>query len=257
MAFKTYLLNPAADMTEVAYLQLIIDTITGLDSRITCNTTAVAQYADTSATATFDFDINGKYIIRMKRAAVNSTSTRQFKISVIINEAEYNISSAINIWLTNTTATGAGVGGGYFRITAWLSEGAMLFWFGGHYNQEVPVFPTSNFGRYVTALIYDENNVAIAGGLYNYDDISAIGYYKCDDGTAGYSLAKPLNYTDGIDKISYIENNPISTSGLFSSFAKDLIASSTIALGTSIVIDGKTYFAVATNLLVLVEEAAA
>lgn len=256
MALKTVLLNPAADLSEDAYLQNIIDTIVGLDSRITCDTTAAAQYSDSSATATFDFDIDGKYQIRFKRSAANNVNKRTYKISVIIDGSEYNISDEITMWLTNTTSTGSGVGGGYFRVTAWLSDNAMIFWFGGHYNIEPSIFPQpTNVGRYITALILDDNNIAIAGGLKSSDDILSISYYKCSDGSAGFSLVKPLNYTEEVGKISYISNNPISTGGAFSSFAKDLISSSTVTLGSSIVIDGKTYLAVATNLLVLVEEA--
>lgn len=247
MAFITAQIHAGATETELEYIQRIIDTITGIDSRITCNTTAAAQYADTSGTATFDFDIDGKYTIRFKRANTNSSQTYSYKFSIIVDSVEYAISSNIRVFYSNSTSSTV-VRDGWFKVSAYITDNTIFLWFGAHHDTEIADICPSN---YSSSLITDGDNVNYANGVASSNDIASASFYKTDDGTSGFSLPKLLAYTDALGMISIIKNgNPIKNSGGFVSFAKDLIPSSTRTVGEQVVFDGHTYFAVGTNLLI-------
>ena len=245
MGFSTTQIQAAAGETEQSFVQRVIDMIVGIDSRITCNTTAAAQYADTSATATFDYDIDGKYIFRMTRGAVNSSQAGGYYFSIIVDGVEYTSSAYVRMWTKNSTAS-TDVQNGYDRISAYATDNDLFLWFGAYYNQEVEIIPS----HYISGFVTDGDNEAYCYGNKNSNDIQDQSFYKID-GTTGYSLPKLLSYTDVPGMISIVKNgNPIKNSGGFVSFAKDLIPSSTRTVGDSVVFDGKTYFAVGTNLLV-------
>ena len=85
---------------------------------------------------------------------------------------------------------------------------------------------------------------------YLYVGLLAALIYSCDDATTGFQIAKILNYAESAGNISIVKNvfNPIiKPSGI--SLTKDLYGCSTIAIGSAIVADGDTYFAVGSNLL--------
>ena len=247
MAFITEQIHAGASETELEYAQRIIDTITGIDDRITCNTTAEAQYADTSATATFDFDIDGKYKIRFKRANTNSNQTNSYKFSIIVDSVEYAVSSNIRVYYSSSTASTAVVNG-WFKISAYATDNTLFLWFGAHHDTAISDICPS---MYASALITDGDNVNYANGIASSNDIASASFYKTDDGTSGFSLPKLLAYTDALGMISIIKNgNPVKSAGGFVSFAKDLIPSSTRTVGDQVVFDGHTYFAVGTNLLI-------
>ena len=191
MGFYSDQIHAGATETEIEFVQRIIDMITGIDPRITCNTTAAAQYLDTTATATFDFDIDGKYILRMKRAAVNSQQVSTYKFSTIIDDVEYNVSGAIRMWTTNSTGSTV-VGNGYDKVSAYVTDNDIFIWFGAKYNSEVTdIFPNN----YLTGFVTDDNDNAYCYGYYNSNDVQAQSFYKTD-GTAGFSLVKVLNYAE-------------------------------------------------------------
>lgn len=251
MGFISNQIHAAATETQTQWVQRIIDTITAIDPRITCDTTAAAQYADDSNTATFDFNINDEYILRFTRGAVNSSNTNGFIISMIVNNTEYPVLSNTRMWYTSGKADTA-VTNGYFKVSAFLSQNNIFIWFGFHHDQEISDILPTKFG---ISLIADENNIYYCNFVTASNDIAPAGLYKCSDGTTGYSLVKCLNYAENVGNISLIENykNPIASTGAFATFAKDLIACSTIAIGSSITIDGKNYFAVSTNIIAPVE----
>lgn len=249
MAFISNQIHAGSTDTEIQWLQRIIDTICGIDSRVTCNTTAAEQYADltSESRATFDIDINGKYKLRLKRSATNNTQTSQYIFSIIVNETEYIVSSNIRMWTTNTAGTGT-VSNGYFKVSALVTDNDIIMWFGASYNTEIAaIFPTN----YASGYISGASNEAYCFGVYNSNDIMPQSLYKTD-GSTGFSFVKPLNFTEAAGNIAIINNcfNPIASSGAFADFTKDLISCSTLALGSSVIIDGKTYLAIATNLLI-------
>ncbi len=247
MSFVTNQIHAASAETQVEWVQRIVDLITGIDSRITCNTTAAEQYADDADTATFDFNINDEFVLRFTRNAVNGSNTNGFAISLIVNETEYIVLANTRMWYTSGTGSTA-VTNGYFKVSAFLSEDNIFLWFGFHHDNEISDLLPSKFG---VAMIADENNITYCGAISASNDFGGVSLYKCEDGASGFSFVKPLNYTESVGNISIIDNcfNPIASSGTLGTFAKGLIACSTVAAGSSMVIEGKTYFAISTNIL--------
>lgn len=249
MAYKFTEVTAGGQLTEIEYIQTIVDAIVGIDSRITCNTTAAAQYSDSSATATFDFNIDGKYFVRLKRGNNNASQTQSYKFSIIVNEVEYVVSSGIRFWSSNTSPSGYPSANAHFKVAAYTTDNDIFLWIGANYNGSVvETYPTN----YASALITDENDIAYCGAVIGSNDLGAPELYKCSDGSSGFALVKPLAYTESVGNISIVDNcfNPISSSGAFSTFTKDLIACSTVTIGSTIIIDGKTYIAVSSNILI-------
>lgn len=247
MSFVTNQIHAASAETQVEWVQRIVDLITGIDLRITCNTTAAEQYADDADTATFDFNIDNKYILRFTRRAVNGSNANGFDISIVVNETEYSVVSGVRMWYASGTGSSA-VSNGYFKVSAFESDDNIFIWFGCHHDAEISDLLPSNFG---TMIILDENYNSYCGAISASNDFGGVSLYKCEDGTSGFSFLKPLNYTESVGNISIIDNcfNPIANAGAFATFAKSLIACSTVAAGSSMVIEGKTYFAISTNIL--------
>ena len=246
MGYVSTMIQASSTETEVQFVQRIVDMFTGLDSRITCNTTAAAQYVDNDAKATFDFDINNQYKLRMKRSAINSSQNTQWNFSIVIDDLEYVISNNSRLWQNNSTKNTT-VGNGYDKVTAFIDEKFIFIWFGANYGEPVTsLFPT----MYGTALITDGTNY-YATGVKGTNDIASGAFYKCDDGSSGFALTKVLNFIDQAGTISYLQNMnaPIYANGAPAKFAEGLIASSTRTLGESLFFDGKSYFAVGTNIL--------
>lgn len=243
--------------TEVEYIQRIINLITSMDSRITCNTTAAAQYADTSATATIDFNINNSYILRFKRAAVNSTTTQYWWITIVIDGTEYykgpsTGNTGLRFWGSASTANSV-INGGAFKVTTCADDDFLFVWIGMNYDYNSSQFNDIFQKNYCTAFITDEDDNVYATALNrgNSTDLASGEFYKCSNGTAGFYLTKPLNYIDQVGTISYLINmyTPIANSGAPAKYAQGLIACSTRSLGDSLTFDGKNYFAVGTNIL--------
>lgn len=251
MGFKSEQIQASNTETEKEFMQRIINLICAVDTtRISCSTTAEAQYSDSTATATFDINIDNNYSLRIKRGAVNSSGTNNFWFSIIVDGVEYcKSSAAIRLWSSGTSGSGTGaVGGGYVKVSCYVDNDFIFIWFGTKHNGPVTeTFPT----QYCTAFVTDEDDECYASGLYNSTDIASQQYYKCSDAGAGYYLIKPLDYVDQAGTISYLANMyvPISSNGNPSKFARGLIASSTRTLGESLFFDGKSYFAIGTNIL--------
>lgn len=251
MGFVSTMIQTATNETEVEYVQRIIDTICAIDSRITCNTTAAAQYADSTSasTATFDIDIDNRYKLRLKRKNTNNNSTTGFICSIVVDGSEYAVSGTnLRWWYSNSTANTV-TGPGYFKVSAFIDTDSIFVWIGIHHDTPISaVFPTT----YSTATITDLDDGTYAAGLSGSNLITDAGYYKCDDGSTGYLLTKVLNFIDEAGTISYLQNMnaPIYSNGNPAKFGKGLIASSTRTLGESLFFDGKSYFAVGTNILI-------
>lgn len=257
MIFKSEIIKSMSGSgeTEVEYVQRIINLITSMDSRITCNTTAAAQYADTSATATIDFNINNSYVLRLKRAAVNSTTTTYWWFSIIIDGVEYykvSGNNGLRFWTSASTANST-IGSGAFKITTCADNDFLFVWIGMNYDTGSSQFNDIFQKNYCTAFITDEDDEVYATALnkQNSTDLASGEFYKCSNGSAGFSLIKPLNYIDQVGTISYLMNmyTPIANSGAPAKYAQGLMACSTRSLGDSLTFDGKNYFAVGTNIL--------
>lgn len=259
MIFKSEMIKSMAysGETEVEYVQRIINLITSMDSRITCNTTAAAQYADTSATATIDFNINNSYILRFKRAQANSTGTQYWWISIIIDGVEYykgpsTGTTGMRFWTSSSTANST-IGSGAFKITTCADDDFLFVWIGMNYDTSSSQFNDIFQKNYCMAFITDEDDEVYATALnrQNSTDLASGEFYRCSNGSAGFSLTKPLDYIDQVGTISYLMNmyTPIANNGAPAKYAQGLIACSTRSLGDSLTFDGKNYFAVGTNIL--------
>lgn len=245
--FVTTQIHASDTETQEQYMQRVVDTICGIDSRITCNTTASAQYADSTAHASFDFNINNKYVLRLYRRNVNSSNDSSFFISVIINGIEYERSSNIRMFYTAGTATTL-VLNGYLKVSAFLTDEDVFLWIGAHHDQPIQdLLPSS----YSTCLVCDKNNNFYAKGLPANINPLSYALYKCDDGTANYSVVKCLTYSEAPGLISYIREAPISGNGQLFANAKNLITCTTVPIGSTLAFPtGVNYFAVDPNVII-------
>ena len=250
MGFKSEQIHASSTETEKEWVQRIINLIVSMDSRITCDTDADEQYADSTSSgrATFDIDIGGHYILRLKRRNTNNNTTSGYIFSIVVDDVEYYISSStLRFWYSSTTANST-VANGYFKVSTFIADDFIFMWFGVHHDTSIAaVFPSA----YSTSFITDEDDETYANGYDNSNNITSKSYYKCSDGGSGYTLSKCLNYIDQVGTISYLANMyvPIYSNGNPSKFAQGLIASSTRTLGDYLIFDGKNYFAVGTNIL--------
>ena len=255
MGFNSIEVVGSNTLTEIEYLQNIIDAIVSIDPRITCNTTSAAQFADltSASTATFTFDVDGKYQFVITRGKNNASTNATYKFNIVVNGTDYVASTSIRFFSGNLAPTAPVGVNSHFKVSAYTTDHEVLLWFGADGNgSAIPKIPSS----YSTILICDSENDYYCGAVDSSNDVVGSTLYKCDDETAGFHIAKILNYAESAGNISIVKNvfNPISKpSGI--SFTKDLYGCSTIGIGSSIVADGETYFAVGTNLLV--KEAAA
>lgn len=233
--------------TQEQYMQRVIDTICGIDSRITCNTTASAQYADSSAHATFDFNIDDEYVLRFYRRNVNSSNDASFFISTIINGVEYDRSSNVRMFYTAGTAQ-TQVVNGYLKVSAFLTDEDIFLWIGAHHDQPIQdLLPSS----YATCMVCDKNDNYYAKGIPANNSPLSYSLYKCDDGTANYNIVKCLNYAEAPGIISYIREAPISGNGQLFANAKNLITCTTVPIGSTLAFpSGTNYFAVEANVII-------
>ena len=254
MGYVSTILQGGANETEIEYMQRVVDTLCALDSRITCNTTAAAQYADltTDYTATFDIDIDGEYQLRLKRSKTNghTSGIQGYFFSIIVDGNEYCKSTAApRMWSNQTTPTQTVGTGYYFKIAAFIDTEHIFIWMGGATNtSNIAFFPVG----YCTGMLIDGDGKYYASGVHNSNLITEQSFYKCENASAGFMMPKVLNYIDEPGTISYLQNlyAPLYSNGSPAKFATGLIASSTRTLGESLFFDGKNYLAIGTNILI-------
>ena len=249
MGFNSIEVVGSNTLTEIEYLQNIIDAIVAIDPRITCDTTSAEQFADltSASTATFTFDVDSKYQFVIKRGSNNGATNATYIFKIVVNGTDYVTTTGIRFFSGNLSPTAPVGVNSHFKVSAYTTNHEVLLWFGADgYGADIPKIP-SNFS---TILICDSDNVYYCGAVGSSNNIVEVSLYKCDDETTGFQIAKILNYAESAGNISIVKNvfNPISKpSGI--SLTKDLYGCSTIEIGSSIVADGDTYFAVGTNLL--------
>lgn len=250
MGFNSIEVVGSNTLTEIEYLQNIIDAIVSLDPRITCDTTSAEQFADltSASTATFTFDVDGKYQFVITRGKDNGTTNATYAFKIVVNGTDYVTTTGIRFFSGNLAPTASVGTNSHFKVSAYATNHEVLLWFGADsYGSAIPKIP-SNFS---TILICDSDNIYYCGAVGSSNNIVGASLYKCDDETTGFQIAKLLDYAENTGDISIVKNvfNPIiKPSGI--SLTKDLYGCSTIAIGSAIVADGDTYFAVGTNLLI-------
>lgn len=250
--FKSELLGIDGSMTERQNLTIIWDYLIGLDARITCNTTPDTQFDDTSNTATFDFDIDGKFQIRLQRGAVNSTATRAYYGSIIVNGNEYG-RKADNIFGTNVTPDSGSANGG-LRIASYIDTNVILICI----SQKNTMSSTNLPGHMCFAMITDGDKNYFAG--YNngspvtFAGITSMYFYKTLDATAGYTVPKMINFTAPTGSICYSSILPVQNSNGLAFYCADIFSCSTVSIGANIALpNGKNYFAIDANAMVVID----
>lgn len=240
--------------TELQFCQWLIDTMTAIDPRITCDTTVAAQFADNSNTATFNFSIANKYILRFKRNAVNSNGCGAYYITILVDGLEYG-----------QTRYGYGWRYAYHydepkgedyptRIKSLVGDNFIGIWVGLNWTIDIvsPTFPPS----FSTALIIDPNGNSYAShctdeAAGNAGYILRGSFYRCSDGASNYSVAHSLlNFTANPGNITYVQHCPVLNAGAMEYDFTEFVSCSTIALGSSITLsNGNTYIAIGDHTL--------
>lgn len=240
--------------TEPNIMQLVVDAMTSIDPRITCDTTVTDQYSDTSNTATFNFSVDGAYDIQFKRYAINSTSSHGFSIALYINGAEYGKLS--QYWWRNDTPYDSLHGDFRFRVKSIVGSGFIGIWMGvgawASYAFTIPLPHT-----YMTIYTTDGNGNKFGSYYLNTEDFSYCldimqGSFCKSDGSVGYTAAyTSMNFIDAPGTISYIQHLPLLQSGTVLFDIPELVACSNISIGTSIALDnGNIYLAIGNHTLV-------
>lgn len=231
----------AGTMTEIQCLDAIISYLTGLDSRITCDTTTALQYADSSNTATFNFSIDGKYILRITRGYANSSTTRNWYFTNIVNGIVIQQYS-LRLWRYPTYPTSVLEESHNLIVESCIGEKEILLWMQADYGAE----------RFNTALVEDQDsNECYAGystGGSSYVGLLYGSFYRCSDGASGYTFPKMINFAAPAGHISYSTIAPMACNGVLTLYAKDILSCSTVARGSSISLpSGVNYYAIETN----------
>lgn len=254
MVIRESIFNLYDSHTELQMWQFIIDYMTGLDPRITCNTTVDAQFADSSATATFDFDIDGQYILRMYRNAVNSNAASGIYIVAVVNDIVYGPRYAHG-WRYSYHYDDHKTGENYhLRMKSIVDSNYILIWVGLDWYSNTAMlaaaFPTSVSSAYLKTSdnaycsTYDTSNL---DGCY----ILRGTFYRCSDGATNFSVSNTLlNFNAGIGNLSYTQHCPILNNGQMEVDFTEFTSCSTITLGASIALEnGNTYLAIGDHTL--------
>ena len=249
MAYKSVQVSASGNATEIEQIQIIIDAITGLDPRITCNTTSTQQFADltSASTAEFEFVVNSKFSFKMTRAQNNASSTSGYKFTTIINGAIYS-SKSIQMW-NIIKPEGKCTTGASFKIAMFDTENEIIIWIGtnpsGGVSDQYP-------NKYCLGLIKTSDNKYLASGVADTNDIMSQSFYDCDSVAGGFSIVKMIPYGVEVGQIHLLTGNynPILLGGVIDSYTLDLIPCSTVTLFASLTIRGHLYFAIGTNLIV-------
>lgn len=250
MAYKSVQVSASGTTTEIEQMQIIIDAITGLDPRITCNTTAAAQFADlTSASrAEFEFTVNDKFSFKMKRATTNDARTQNYTFTTIINGVVYS-SKNIKMWNNIILPSGLPTVGSSFKIAMFDTEGEIIIWIGvnatGGVSSQYP-------NNYCLGLIKTSDDKYLASGVADNNNIMSQSFYDCDSVAGGFSIVNMIPYGVDVGQIHLLTGNynPILLGGVIDSYTLDLIPCSTVTLFASLTIRGHLYFAIGTNLIV-------
>lgn len=221
--------------TEIDYMQGLIDLISDVLG-VPCDTTAAAQFADESATATFGFQVSNNVTLRLTRLRANTGDGSDYNIFINSNYASQNIMVKTHGGGSYSQVNTRGMGVAYYK-----SDNFRVFWFNAHldsFNWESDVI-----GRFVV------NNTAYAGGaIRNYYIVSQT--FMGDD-NVNVTFPTLLSYAAAAGYIDYMNQIPALSAGV-KAFNVDFIKPcSTIAFMSNIALpNGKNYIALGTNVIV-------
>lgn len=231
----------AGTMTEIQCMDAIISYLTGLDSRITCDTTTAVQYADSSNTATFNFSIDGKYVFEVKRQYDNSSSCRGWFFTLVVNGVHMT-SCYVTLWRYAGYPTSLIDEPHNLIVESCIGENEILLWMQADYRSE----------RFNTALVEDPDSddcfAGYSASSSAYVSLLYGSFYRCSDAASGYTFPKMINFTAPAGHISYSTIAPMTCNGVLTLYAKDILSCSTVPRGSSIALpNGINYYAIETN----------
>lgn len=244
--------------TELQMWQFILDFMTSVDPRITCNTTIEAQFSDPTATATFDFNIDNQYVVRMYRDNTNNAPAYGIRIVIIVNGVIYGITSYSYSWRYGYYYYDAKGGENYhLRLKIMSDTNYILLWmglsWGDDYNILHRVFPPSCSTAYLKA----PDNECYAS-IYSYqasnsraDYILRGPFYRCSDGSTNFTVAPNVfPYSETAGTLAYTQHCPILSSSTQVADFTEFVTCSTIDIGTSLVLsNGKPYISIGDHTL--------
>lgn len=250
--------------TELEMWQFILDFMTSVDPRITCNTTVAAQFSDPNAVATFDFNIDNQYILRMFRGstansgsgAINSSGSPGIRIHTIVNDITYGIVRYPYSWRYEYAYDAPKTGENYhLRMKAISDTNYILIWVGLQWGNDAIVLSAPFPPNFSSAYLKLPDNSTYCSALATPDSTTGYilrgSFYRCSDGASNFTVANTLlNFNAGAGNLSYTQHCPILNNGQMEADFTDFTSCSTITLGTSIALEnGNTYLAIGDHTL--------
>lgn len=245
--------QPANSGTTIDLIQSIIDYLTELDDRITCNLPDVSHaFDDASATTKIIFSFMNKPVFEIYRNANNGSSTSSLAIAYISNGIEYG---AYNHGFTRYSALPGNTleGDSTVRIKTLISENAIIMYFGWAWS-DLPsilngVFP----GQYAVALFKIDDEYR--SGYVTGSNIISQGNYRIpSDNTSEYKLKPIINsMAANAGTIYYIPFIAETSNNDIEFFIDSLYSTSSLVVGSQpILANSDVLFAIETNCSVLI-----
>lgn len=230
----------ASTMTEIDAMNAIISHLTSLDSCIVCMDTTAEQYADSSNTATFRFNMDNKYIFRITRTYVNSATCRTFIFENIVN-GQSTGSRSLRLWRYETYPTGVIGQPAILNVKSSIGSNAMLIWMYAEYGTE----------SFNTALVNNTSNSESYCGYSTNDTLYGASFFRCSDSSSGYSMPKIINFAAPAGHIAYSPISPITLNGTYVTSIDEVYSCSTVTRGSTIALpNGENYRAIETNSMI-------
>lgn len=230
----------AATMTEIDAMNAIISHLTSLDPRIVCMDTTEEQYSDSSAKASFRFNMDNKYIFRITRTYVNSDTCRTFIFENIVN-GQSTGSPSLRLWRYATYPTGVISQPSTLNVKSSIGSNAMLIWMYASYGTE----------RFNTALVNNSSNSESYCGYSTNDTLYGAAFFRASDSSSGYSMPKVVNFAAPAGHIAYSPICPITLNGTYVTSIDEVYSCSTVTRGSTIALpNGENYRAIETNSMI-------
>lgn len=226
--------------TEIDLVKAFAASITGADSRITCQTDIDAQFTDTSAKPTIIFDVNGVCQIQLQRSLSLSNNTATYNFFIIYND------------ITSTTNT--------------ITFSSFMMAYNSANTRTLKYFIAANDNT-IYLCMGGHNDVLPAGAVLKLtavktDIISMVSYnlnaYVCTDtthkGITG-TLFTRLRYTAESGKVEIVKSKAFVAGTNSSSYQKiaditSLCDCSVMSANTLITVSGDKYYVMDSNTLI-------
>jgi hypothetical protein len=226
--------------TEIDLVKAFAASLTGADSRITCQTDIDAQFTDTSAKPTIIFDVNGVCQIQLQRSVSLSNTTNTYNLFVIYNGITSN---TIVLNILGPAAAYNSVNTRTLKYFIAANDNTIYLCMGG-YNDVLPAGARVKLTAVKTDII----------SMVSYN----LNAYVCTDtthkGTTG-TLFTRLGYTAESEKVEIVKSKAFVAGTNSSSYQKiaditSLCDCSVMSANTLITVSGDKYYVMDSNTLI-------